>query len=76
MTGRGMRARTLFVVALVGAMAIGAGAPRTLAAQQKPAPNAEAKVRAQRDELERIRRERSNLEEKMSQLQGTVHDLA
>lgn len=76
MTVRGMRACALFGAALAATTAFGVGTPRSLAAQQKPAPNAEAKVRAQRDELDRIRRERSALEEKMSQLQGTVHDLA
>ena len=37
--------------------------------------SAEAKVRAQRKELERIRAERSALERKMEELAGTLHDL-
>ena len=37
--------------------------------------SAEAKVRAQRQELERIRAERSALERKMEELAGTLHDL-
>jgi septal ring factor EnvC (AmiA/AmiB activator) len=40
------------------------------------AQSAEARIRAQRDELERIRRERSQLEQRMANLQGDVHDLS
>lgn len=76
MIGRGSPSPRLVGAWFVLALGMAATADR-LEAQQKPAPpNAEAKVRAQRDELERIRRERAQLEEKMSQLQGTVHDLA
>lgn len=50
---------------------------RPVVAQQgASSANAAAKVRAQRDELERIRRERAQLEAKMGELQGTVHDLS
>lgn len=38
------------------------------------AQGADARIRAQRDELERIRRERSALEQRMANLQGDVHD--
>ena len=38
------------------------------------AQSTDARIRAQRDELERIRRERSELEQKMANLQGDVHD--
>ena len=38
--------------------------------------SAEARIRAQRDELERIRRERAELESRMSNLRGNVHELA
>jgi septal ring factor EnvC (AmiA/AmiB activator) len=41
-----------------------------------PAQSTEARIRAQRDELERIRRERADLERRMANLQGDVHDLA
>lgn len=41
-----------------------------------PAQGAESRIRAQRDELERIRRERADLERRMANLQGNVHDLA
>ena len=76
MIGRGSPSPRLVGAWFVLALGMAATADR-IEAQQKPAPpNAEAKVRAQRDELERIRRERAQLEEKMSQLQGTVHDLA
>jgi murein hydrolase activator len=44
--------------------------PPTLSAQ-----SADARIRAQREELERIRRERSDLEQRMANLQGNVHDL-
>jgi septal ring factor EnvC (AmiA/AmiB activator) len=54
--------RLLLVVALL--------APVTLAAQ-----GADARIRAQREELERIRRERAQLEQRMANLQGNVHDL-
>ncbi len=39
------------------------------------AQTADARLRAQRAELERIRRERSDLEQRMTTLQGSVHDL-
>jgi septal ring factor EnvC (AmiA/AmiB activator) len=71
MTARG--ARGWRIALALSLFAASGSAP--LAAQQKPA-NAEAKVRAQQDELERIRRERAQLEDKMAELQGTVHDLA
>jgi septal ring factor EnvC (AmiA/AmiB activator) len=40
-----------------------------------PAQTAEARIRAQRDELDRIRRERAELERRMANIQGDVHDL-
>lgn len=39
------------------------------------AQSADARIRAQQEELDRIRRERSALEERMANLQGNVHDL-
>ncbi|MES2179593.1 MAG: peptidoglycan DD-metalloendopeptidase family protein [Gemmatimonadota bacterium] len=36
---------------------------------------ADARIRAQRDELDRIRRERAELERRMANMQGNVHDL-
>ena len=56
--------RCLLAVALVLAV------PTALAAQ-----SAEARIRAQREELDRIRRERAELERRMSNLQGNVHEL-
>lgn len=41
-----------------------------------PAQTADARIRTQREELERIRRERAELERRMANLQGDVHDLA
>jgi septal ring factor EnvC (AmiA/AmiB activator) len=46
------------------------GLPARAAAQ-----SAEARVRAQREELDQIRRERAELERRMANLQGSVHDL-
>lgn len=40
-----------------------------------PAQMADARVRAQRAELDRIRRERADLERRMANLQGNVHEL-
>ena len=50
----------------------------TLLVSRLPAqqPDAEARIRAQRDELARIRTERDELEKKMSGLQNTAHELA
>lgn len=39
------------------------------------AQSAESRIRAQREELDRIRRERAELERRMNSLQGNVHDL-
>jgi septal ring factor EnvC (AmiA/AmiB activator) len=44
--------------------------------QGQQTDNAEARIRAQRAELERIRAERDELEQKMSGLQNTAHELA
>lgn len=40
-----------------------------------PGQSAEARIRAQREELDRIRRERADLESRMANLRGSVHDL-
>ncbi|MDP9206294.1 MAG: hypothetical protein M3P12_12725, partial [Gemmatimonadota bacterium] len=51
----------------------------TLLASRLPAQqneSAEARIRTQRDELARIRAERDELEQKMSGLQSTAHELA
>ena len=42
---------------------------------QQPPPTGEAKIRQQREELERIRREREELQRSMSDLQTKAHDL-
>lgn len=47
------------------------GVSSVLAAQ-----GTESRIRTQRDELDRIRRERADLERRMANLQGNVHDLA
>ena len=67
----------MFVAALarragVLAFALILALPIALPAQQSP----EARLRAQQQELERLRRERSQLEQRMTQLQGTVRDLS
>lgn len=38
--------------------------------------SAEARIRAQREELERVQRERDDLERRMAELQGRAHDLS
>jgi septal ring factor EnvC (AmiA/AmiB activator) len=40
-----------------------------------PAQAIDARIRSQREELDRIRRERADLERRMANLQGSVHDL-
>ncbi|HUX33110.1 MAG TPA: hypothetical protein VMV51_04495, partial [Gemmatimonadaceae bacterium] len=49
------------------------GAPRAAQAQQT---QTEIKLRAQRDTLDQIRRERAELEARMRTLQGSAHDLS
>ena len=44
----------------------------SLARAQQPQPAGEAKIRAQREELERIRREREELQRSMSELQPSA----
>lgn len=39
------------------------------------AQTADARIRSQRQELDRVRRERAELEQRMANLQGSVHDL-
>jgi len=69
-TGRAL-ARWLGAAALVaGSLLLPTGAP--LGAQQSSAE----RIRSQRNELERIRREREELRERMTELQGTVHELS
>ena len=40
-----------------------------------PAQTTDARIRSQREELDRVRRERADLERRMASLQGSVHDL-
>jgi septal ring factor EnvC (AmiA/AmiB activator) len=61
------------LVALAVACA-GPLSPHAAGAQRKPA--APTKTETQRAELERVRQERSALETRMRELQGTVHDLS
>ena len=42
---------------------------------QQPPPSGEAKIRQQREELDRIRREREELQRSMTELQSKAHDL-
>ena len=61
-------------LALVLLCAVGA----TAAAQQPPNPqqNTTEKLKTQKDELDRIRGERADLQRKMRELRSTVHDLS
>ena len=63
--------RGSIVVALVTAALL---VPAT--ARPQSGQSAEQKVRTQREELDRIRRERTRLEAQMAELQGTLHDLS
>ena len=51
-------------------------APATPLPPQGGIPDAATRLREQRDELDRIRRERADLESRMRSLQGTAHDLS
>ncbi|MHB1863583.1 MAG: murein hydrolase activator EnvC family protein [Gemmatimonadaceae bacterium] len=51
-------------------------AARPAGAQQQSQAQTEQKLRAQRDTLDQIRRERAQLEERMRTLQGSAHDLS
>lgn len=62
-----MTLRALRSLALLGLIL---GAPVALRAQ-----GADARLRTQREELDRVRRERADLERRMANLQGNVHDL-
>ena len=65
----------LLVLAVVPAARVAAQQP----APVSPAPNAQdpaGRIREQREELERIRRERAELESRMRRLQGTAHDIS
>jgi murein hydrolase activator len=65
---RRVRGRTFLRCAFVAAaVMLGVGA--------RPAVAQDARIRAQRDTLERIRREREDLERRAAELQTTVHDL-
>ena len=63
---------------LAAALLLAAAAPDTLAAQARSQPpaGAEARIRQQQDELDKLRRERAALEQRMSQLQRSVRSLA
>jgi murein hydrolase activator len=54
--------------------------PALIAAQQTPPPappqSAAERLKAQRDELDKIRVERADLQRRMQELQSTVHDLS
>ncbi|OYV73156.1 MAG: hypothetical protein B7Z72_03130, partial [Gemmatimonadetes bacterium 21-71-4] len=51
-------------------------AARPAGAQQQSQAQTEQKLRAQRDTMDQIRRERAQLEERMRTLQGSAHDLS
>lgn len=58
---------------LLGVILASVALPATLPAQRQ---TPEARLRSQQQELERLRRERSQLEQRMRTLQGTVRDLS
>jgi septal ring factor EnvC (AmiA/AmiB activator) len=67
MTRRCRRSATRWSVLLVAVFA--------LLAARAPLQAQDARIRAQRDTLERIRREREDLERRAAELQNSVHDL-
>jgi septal ring factor EnvC (AmiA/AmiB activator) len=69
---------SLAATLVAGGLARGAAAQqpaRPPSASAQAAAAAEARLRTQRDELERVRRERAELERRMSSLQSTAHSL-
>ena len=71
----GRLAVKLFPAALCAALLI----PATARPQQSPPPaqqNASERLKTQKDELEKIRLERADLQRRMHELQSTVHDLS
>jgi septal ring factor EnvC (AmiA/AmiB activator) len=72
--GRSRAARALFVAPALGlAVLLLPWFTAPAAAQQ---PTAEQRLRSQREELDRIRRERADLEQRMAELRSNVHDLS
>ncbi|HEY5218639.1 MAG TPA: hypothetical protein VIJ16_02465, partial [Gemmatimonadaceae bacterium] len=69
-----MRALRIGALLAVGAVIALAAAPREAIAQQQS--QTEIKLRAQRDTLDQIRRERAELEQRMRTLQSSAHDLS
>ncbi len=65
-----MKARRLALVALLATVLV------PLAATRAFAQDASARIRAQRDTLDKIRREREDLERRSAELQNSVHDLS
>jgi septal ring factor EnvC (AmiA/AmiB activator) len=57
------------------ALAVAVGVALLAVPARAAAQSAEARVRAQREELDQIRRERAELERRMATLTGSVHDL-
>lgn len=76
--GRAWPLRWTRVALLVLCAAVsGVYRPPSAIAQQPAAPQSAAdRAKAQRDELDRVRAERERLEQRMRQIQGTVHDLS
>ena len=70
-----MRFAKCVTCALLVATAAALAVPRAAHGQQPQQPAGEAKIRQQREELERIRREREELQRNMSELQTKAHDL-
>ena len=73
---RGALALTAALLVALSATAPDAGAQqRTTPRSARSSTQPDARTRAQREELERVRRERAALEERMRGLQSTAHDL-
>jgi septal ring factor EnvC (AmiA/AmiB activator) len=71
-----MRRRAVRALCIALALASMVGASRVVAAQATGATTPEQRLRQQQDELDRLRRERSDLEARMLQLQRNARSLA
>jgi septal ring factor EnvC (AmiA/AmiB activator) len=69
--------RLRFTASIALALPLALLGPRAAGAQQQPPPQSAAdRIKEQKDELEKIRQERADLQKRMQDLQSTVHDLA
>jgi hypothetical protein len=63
------------LLAVSAAFVVGPLSAHAQQPQPPSSPSGEAKIRAQREELDRIRQERAELQRDMNELQTKAHDL-